>query len=391
MKSKDLLAFASLAILAALWSRPAPAVDPEDAMAQDELERNGVKCDTASLTRFLTNGFPAAVSYKSLPERPPEKCQLLVHAMQVLGKRGAKEAITPLFSLARGQGGAGIQDMIQRDTLAVPAGSRAAFQTTLQKALQYNAAVALGFIGDRSAAPLLRQLFDAETDPAVRCQYVLGLACCGDPAGMVFLVGEIQKANLTSSVAAAKALYYIAGVYFGYTETSPVALRKKLAGDYTMWWQETAAKFALTPPVIIRRRLDGIPEPVIQPTSLRNLVAMASNPLDFADAKGSRTAGERLDGMGEGLVKDLEPILSDPMEDIAVRIEAMRRYVLLRGKDAKKTMKKLSEDENPEIAAYAKKAVASIESGAALRKPVFQTELVEGGSASGEKKPEEKK
>ncbi|MCX7011910.1 MAG: hypothetical protein NTW86_04980 [Candidatus Sumerlaeota bacterium] len=391
MKIRTFFAFASLAILASLLARPAPAVDPEEAMALDDLERNGIRGDTASLRQFLTNGFPSSVSYKSLPERPPEKCQLLINAMQVLGKRGAKDAVAPLVSLARGQASAGIQDMIQRDALSIPAASRAAYQTALQKALQYNAAVALGFIGDRSAAPLLRQLFDAETEPAVRCQYALGLACCGDPSGIVFLVAEIQKANQTSSVAAAKAVYYIAGVDFGYTETSPAALRRKLAGDYTAWWQETAARFALTPPVIIRRRIDGIPEPRIAPTSVRNLVAMASNPLDFSDARGSRTAAEKLDSMGKDLVKDLEPILHDPMEDIAVRIEAMRRYVLLRGKDARKAMKKLSEDENPEIAAYAKKAVQNIESGAALRKPVFQTELIEGGGASGEKRPEEKK
>ena len=168
---------------------------------------------------------------------------------------------------------------------------------------------------------------------------------------------------------------------FGYSSSSPVKLRRKLAGDYAKWREESLTAFELDAQAAIRRRLDPPPKPQIVPDSVRNLVALASDYLDFSNQRGSRSASDKLDAMGGDLAKRLKPVMFDPMEDLLVRIEAIRRYVKLRGKKAKGDLKKLCKDENPEIVDFAKQMRKGLEDGSLLRPPAFD---IKGDFSAGE-------
>jgi len=300
--------------------------------------------------------------------------------MLLLGKSGDDIAIPALIKLAQRIPSAGVWRIIQRDSLLTAPAQRRVRQEQILDFLQYNAVVALSFIGNPISAQVVRPLYEKELDPSIRCQYALGLACFGDDLGIEFLVAETGKADLASSLAAAQSLYYITGQDFGYCATSSVALRRKLAREYHDWWKQIRPSFRLDPKAVIRRRLDSIPTPRIEPTSIRNLVAMASNYADVTNKYGSRSAANRLDKMGKDLIEGLEPILYDEMENLVVRREAMRRYIRLRRDKAKKAMKKLTKDENRMIAAYARKSLEAIENGSiSIDDSEFKTAEITGG------------
>ncbi len=344
----------------------AAAASDADALALDTLARHGVRPAPEALIDFLENGFAAGTLVSALPAAPPEKTQLLIFAMQALGKAGKREAFGAIARFAESRPSPGALEIVRRDSMLAPAAERGKRQQELLEYLKYNAAVALGFLGDPRGAPILRQLFETETNAIERCQYALCLACVGDASGVEFLVLEVAKANRDSSVAAAKSLYYITGQDLGFASTSPIRLRERLAEDCQRWWAEIRSDFRLEPAAIIRRRLDPIPPPRIPLSGVSNLLLAASDYADLSNARGSRTAANQLDQMGPSLAEELEPILKDPMADLRVRREAIRRYAALKEKSGKRALKKLFDDENPEIAEYARHAVEAIDKGVDL-------------------------
>ena len=218
--------------VAAAESAPCNENSARDLLAVDTLVRHGVGSEADALIAFITYGFPEKVLYNKLPEQPPEKCQVLIEAIRLLGKAGDKRAFAPLLNTANGAVSPGVLRMIQRDTLLAPPAGRADYHARILSLLRYNAAVALGLLGDARALPGLQGLFEAEKSPTAKCQYALSMACCGDRSGIDFLIGEIGKGNQDSSVAAARCPFLITGIDFGYRATSPVKLRQKLAEDY---------------------------------------------------------------------------------------------------------------------------------------------------------------
>ena len=353
--------------------------------AVHRLQKHGVGVDAASLTQFLVSGLPTSVDYDALPKEPAGKCQLLIDAMAVAGSKRMQESYAALEALAQGTLSEGILAMLERDLLlAVPA-ERPERHEQIVLFLRYNAAVALGLLGNAQALPVMRQLYEAEKDPTIKAQYALGMTCLGDGAGIDFLIDEIGKANQGSSVACVKSIYYISGIDYGYLKTSPVALRKKLAADYAKWWEGAKATFALNPEAVIRRRLQTPIVAVPSGNSVRSLVARATNYTDFSDEMGSRSAEEKLESMGDSIRKDLEKIAQDEMEDLLVRSYAINRYALLGKKSARKVLKKLQNDENPEIVAIAKAELEKIESGAIEEQPLKTHVLVDEPAAKEKK------
>lgn len=331
--------------------------------AAERLKIHGIGQTEGVLVGFLTNGFASGVDYSAMPSEPGEKCQLLIDAMQVVGAKKMLAAYGPLERLARRDISPGLESMIQHDLLLTQPANRSERREEITRFLQYNAAVALSLLGDDRALPLMQTLFRGEENALLKTQYALGMACLGDASGMDYLLQEIERANQESSVAAAQAFYYVTGIDYGLRATSPVSLRKKLADDYTSWWEENKESLSINPQEIVQRRLAPKVAPRNAGKSVRDLIALSTNYADFRDALGSRSAEERLEKMGQSAAADIRTVAEDPMEDLVVRNAAIRRYVILKKDDSKKFLRGLQKDENPEVAAMAREMMELVESG----------------------------
>ena len=135
-----------------------------------------------------------------------------------------------------------------------------------------------------------------------------------------------------------------------------LAARREAAAHIAKWWK------AIDPATLVIDREAALSRCLRSPStrpyalgSVRERLRASADTLDVRNERGSRTAWRALDGAGEGLLDDLKPILKNVDEDLDIRAEAIRWHVRLVGKKkAKRQLKKLRKDPNPEIAELAK-------------------------------------
>ncbi|MBN1868868.1 hypothetical protein JW916_16440 [Candidatus Sumerlaeota bacterium] len=360
------------AAVAFIVSIPAPRLNAQsEALLARRLSDHGVAPSPVSLLAFLERGWDAANPPNPLPEDPADKSTLLIDAWQLLSLERDKVAREPravsaasalALRYARGDLPPGARRMIEEDLVRLTPGEQPQERARRLAFHQYNGMMALGVFGvatpDFLAAA--RTVFDAETDPVVRVAYARTLALLGDASILDYLVAEASLANSTSSVAAASVLYVLFGRVFDMTAVSPAVRRREASEAILTWWVELAAQ---GDPEIDREaafeRMTYRP-PARPPSlaSLRDLLRASADVSDFADKRGSRTAWNRLETMGPGLSEQLLPIVRDQREDLDIRGEAMRWYRRIEGKGAKRVLKKLRKDPNPEIVNQAKTLLA---------------------------------
>ncbi|MFH0794816.1 MAG: hypothetical protein V2A74_12380 [bacterium] len=355
-------------IVAALWLASPCSAQPVAAskMAPESIDvfmKHGILPTTEGLLKFVSEGFPSDADYSQFPNAPQEKTQLLLWAMEVLGKRRDKKAVPILISYVQRDFPRGVQRILELDQLQTPADQRLGRREALADFLRYNAANALGLIADPAAMPALEQIYlNAET-PVTKCQHALNLASVGSDMGMSYLVGQISLANRDTSVVAARNFFLITGQDYGLTVNSSVSMRRTLSEHYVQWWEENKAMFHLDPEAIVQRRFAVSRLTRIPLDSLETLLRASSARLDVANELGSRDAQARLVNAGESILPELEKTLRDEDADLNVRIEAMRWYVHHKSKSAKSLLKKLHKDENPEVSQEAQNLLDLIDKG----------------------------
>lgn len=369
--------FSHTALLAALalccaFAPATPARAQDSGQFLKTLEENGVPTKSEGLVRFLEKGWQAARPQRPLPADPPEKITLLIESWVVLTLRfeeirrtgPALQAPLAALSLAYAQGKfpAAVQEMLDEDLGSSGPSERTAKREALTQLLRYNGMVALGFYGavDDLTRAQAREIYDEEKNPMTRVVYARTLAQLGDRTVLADLAEAVKPADRGPSVAAANALHVLLGRSFGLRSNQAIGPRRQAAKELLAWWQgldpaavpmerEAAILRQLHPPV---ERLD---DPSVAPT-VRDLLRRSADLSDIGNQRGSRTAWYALNGMKpQALLPQLEPILANTDEDLDIRSEAIRWYVLVKGKDkARSGLRKLRKDPNPEIADMAK-------------------------------------
>jgi len=343
---------------------------------EEILRSHGIDPRPRGLAAFLGKGWEGANRPPVLPEAPRAKSSLTAEAWRLLALDYREiRAESPLeevvSSLARRYATRDfpvqILDMVDEDLLAGDAVGRGRERVDLLDFLQYNGMVALGIFGRLSDDTLraARQVYDAETRPTVRVSYAEVLALLGDRSVIDDLVIEASKANPTSSVAAARSLHVLFGRSFRLHPNMAVEPRREAAQEITEWW---AGARATASPVdrgaALERRRRGRPSPRQPLDPLRARLRASADVLDVTDARGSRTAWSQLQRQteteGTALAEQLGPIIANPREDLDIRAEAIRWYARILGKKAKRTLKQLRKDPNPEIVDLVKKQLKDL-------------------------------
>jgi len=217
--------------------------------------------------------------------------------------------------------------------------------------------VALGVFGEPSdeTRRIAREVFVVEESSIVAVSYAQTLGLLGDASVLEDLVAVVASLERAPCVAAAETLRILTGRSFSLHANLALGPRREAAKELIDWWlsQEKEA-LQIDRAAALERYLR--PPPPRRPAlrTIHDLLRASADVADTTDARGSRTAWAQLQRMGDALVEHLEPIIENPDEDLDVRGEAIRWYVRLRGvKKAKRQLKKLRKDPNPEIAAMA--------------------------------------
>jgi len=332
------------------------------------LQRHGVDASVRGLVVFLENGWHGVARRVEPPPEPPFKSSLLIDAWQLLAYRydqylaaapETRSAVGMVALLyAQGRIPPGALEIVEEDMRSVEPALRADERRARLELLQFNGIIAAGWFAepDESSRRVLRQLVERETRPLIQVHYYHSLALLGDAEAIDALVAETSKANRTSSVAAANFLSILTGRTFDLTANRAIAPRAEAAQDIIRWRMQNREPIAVDRTRIMERQqrqiLTGQERHNLH--TLRGLLRASADQLDLADQRGSRTAWNELERMGPALEKHLEPILEDPREDLDIRAEAIRWHVRLQGRNARRRLRKLARDPNPEIVELAK-------------------------------------
>lgn len=333
----------------------------QETSPMDILLEHKIDFETPSLLKFLEEGFPQRVNWSGFPKNPPEKTQLLIYAIQEMGKRHKKEAVPLLIKYADLDLPKGAAQIVQHDIETFPINEREREQSRLYSYLRYNTLNSLGWIRDKEALPVVKKYFLSETQDIVKIQYALNLGMLGDTESIDYLVKIIQKDDHTESVLAATNLFYLTGVNAGISMNTSAAKRREQAKAVNDWWIKNKEGFKIDTGIASKRRLETIDDtPKVPEGSIRALLLASSYYLDFTNKYKSYDAREELKKRGESLLPEYEKIALDVYEDLRIRSEAIRKYYSLKQKKSKHLLKKLLKDENPQIVELSDKLLKQI-------------------------------
>ena len=355
------------AILATAIAPPAGAANASYYEAL--LRGHGVDTSPAGLAAFLENGWRAANPPATMPPEPALKSSLLIDAWQLLARRyddflaappDTRAAISAIaLRYAQNRFPTGAVGLVEEDLRGVDPGSRNEERDRRLEVLQFNGVIASGWFGEptESNRAVLRRLLERETRPLIRVHYMSALALLGDADVVDELVAEASKANRGSSVTAAGFLSMLTGRTFDLSANRAVEPRAEAAQEIIRWRMKNPGPIQIDRTAVVDRQMRPPRATTATPNlhTLRGLLRASADKLDVADKRGSRTAWNQLDRMGPSLLKHIEPVVDDAREDLDIRAEAIRWYVRLAGKHARRRLKHLTDDPNPEIQQLAKK------------------------------------
>jgi len=316
----------------------------------DVLILHGINPTAEGILNYLEKGFSEAALTRGLPGEPRDKTQVVIFGIQELGSLRAKEAVPVLSQMCRREFPLGARQAMRMDQEGGDALQTAERRGRLEEFLVFNSMVALGWIGDPGGAPAVLELMNSKDPSGYITQGALALAMMGRTDGLPKLIDLIENGSPQESVGAARVLYFVTGRYYSLGPNTSVAKRKVILADAKNWFREFVLDFEITGPEVRRRRLGPYP-PNPQPPdqdSIRGLCKVAANVV--GDYENSFKARQKLAGLGADSLPELETVARDVMEDNDVRLEAIRYYVVIAGKDAKSLLKDLDDDENPPVA-----------------------------------------
>lgn len=362
MKPKALLTALTLCLLTVpLAARQTPP-------GEKLLREHGIALSPRALADFLERGFPSGTSPEARPARPRDKSLLLPEAWDALARQRLDiRNHQPMLMLrlselaaryARGDLPPGPEAILDRELLGYEPWQRQQARERRLALLRYNGMVALGIFGVANPENriLARELHEAAEDPLLRLLHARTRGLLGDTEVLEEIVAACASPDRLVASQAAQALYVLTGQAFRLHENMARAPRAEAADEIRAWWQRN--REALEPiehESAVARLLEPEPSRPYPLATLRQQLRASADTEDVADARGSRRAWRLLaDRDPETLADELEPILRDEREDLDIRAEALRWYHRIRGDKARRQLRRLSKDPNPEIAELAR-------------------------------------
>jgi len=350
-------------------SQPASAPG-EEIIAADVrlLAAHGVADNEESLVRFLTEGFPASKDLSAEPKDPPSRARLVIGAMAVAAVRGYHDTSAALVWLAQGNYGPGIFRIMDYDARILnpldPGGGLSEIAATVR----FNAIHALGLMGESSELPFLTRAFKDEKNAVQRVHIALALASAGSPEPLAFLVKQTQAKDRQVAAAATDALRVISGEDFRLTPNSSYTRRQAVVEAVAKWWKARADSFKPVPEAIRSRRLQpAVARLPLPPRSLDELIILAADEDNVAGEYSNLYAFRRIVDMGDRGLARLKEIMADEMQDINIRIFALRacEAIVKQGQgsptpDLLDTLKKVSKANDPEVAETAARLLSDM-------------------------------
>jgi hypothetical protein len=333
-----------------------------------------------SVARFLTRGISEAARTNQLPSTPRLRMELFPLAIRTAIDANYKGTKAPLMRLLLGDNHPGIQRMIREDAQTLPPNQRDNFLIQSQQLLQYNAANGLSLLGEEVALPAIRRLLAAQTSDLGRVQYATAAATLGDKSAVQVLLNLAESTNRIVAYQSLKAMENITGAYYGADPLASYTVRKESAAKARRWWEKFGKPFRIEPSAVRLRRLQEAKpdEPARAPSSLRDHLKYASDyssqPTDAPkvlddsgiDPNQPRASRRMLGQLSLKRKSELVGLMQNQQETLDVRLEAMRWYVhnVRRWdegmKEARRELKKLRDDPDPEIAVTAENYLANL-------------------------------
>lgn len=335
------------------------------------LESHGVDADEASIAQFLADGFPPEADLADGPKQPIERSQLLVAAMRVAAIRRQRKSVEALTGYLEAPISNGAKRLIDHDTERLPYGQGVRRRDIIATSLQANAVNALAYIGDKSGAPALARLLDAEKRAIVRVPIAIAAACCGERDAVALLVKYADDKDRRLSASAISALTLLTGEAFTesgapVTMLSSYARRKQARDGVKRWWKKWRKLFEINAADVYDRRIvQAGRRPPIPPQTVYDWVLLAADLNNLHPEYGAFQARRAVIEMGESVTPLLETMILDEMEDIHLRVFAIRTYsLILRQTDPDRViraLKKAAKDGDEEVSKLAKGLVEDLE------------------------------
>lgn len=350
-------------------SGPWPATvmeDPDAGNRRQVLLSHGVNPYAADLIAFLNDGFRVDDLPKGLPKDPTMKTQVLNAAIVELGLTGAEEAVPILTRIARRDLPTGARAIVRRDFESLPVDTIDTQVKTVERALSLNAITALGFIGNRDAAPVILEMMRTEPATAFVTKGAISLGQMGMNDGIPAVVLLASDPASDDSVAAFETVYILTGRNYGYSIYTPMARRRELIAQLKQWLEQGGASEPIGR-LDVMRRMQNPPrsEAPLDTASLRGLLRAS---VDIGDYDKRYAARETLTASAPQRFDELKLIVQDTREDLDIRRAAMQWLSISNPKKAKSIIDRQRKDENEVIAAFAVSLEKDIEDAIAYEK-----------------------
>lgn len=296
--------------------------------AEERLALAGLPTTTSGILNWLNAGLNSGqdLTTQYSEKLPKERTQLGVDAIAVLGMKRSNTCVPILVEICTGRLPLGLTQLVEIDIMNTVSDEREPFRTQVVRIYKYNAAIALGDIGDNRALPVVISAFQNEASPSAKMQIALSVALLGSSDSLDWLVSIIGSEDKRIGFAASRMFYFITGQDFGLTLSNSNKKRKAIIPKYTDWWNSNKNSF-IPDQVSIRARRSTPPlETRNIDNSLRGQLKMCTNYADFKNFEKITQIRENLKNRGSSINRELEGIIFDDMEDVDVRMEALNIY-----------------------------------------------------------------
>lgn len=336
-----------------------PFSDARASARRQILLSHGINPDGPSLRRFLTEGLPASVLSRPLPQDPEFKADVVLAAIEEIGIRQDLGSAPLLRQLIAREAVPGARATLQIDLERVPVDMIAGTRDRYVRLFSLDAMIAAGLANDTEAAPAILRLIQSETGSRFTTQGAIALALLGRPEGIAPVAALAEKVESGESIAAFETLYVVTGRNYGITAQSSMAKRRAAVKQLLEWLRVEGNSFVPDRKAVLRRRLAALPAPPQpDPASLRGALRRS---VDATDQRGRIAARVLLgDLVRANGTAEFRALAEDPMEDTDIRGEALRWLAASEPKAARKTLKRLRSAEEPELAEMARTLLEKI-------------------------------
>jgi HEAT repeat protein len=326
---------------------------------------HGVNTTPGALLHFVQNGFSDAALARGLPREPRVKTEVMNYAIQELGYQQVIAAVPLLTSLLDGDGTPGMQRVLQFDAEPLPIAGVMEYRAELFTFLRFNAMVALGLIGEPEGIPAVRALIERENRAGFLAEGAIALALMGDAGTLDRLARRAAETTGEEQEVCFGAIFLLTGRNYGVTEETSVARRKQHVADLRAWMQTPEARAEIARRDVLRRRATGAQIPEVPVNTLRGALRATRQ---FDDYERRYAARQRLRTIAPASTDELRALCLDPLEDNDIRVAAMDWYAASSPEEARRTIRRLRDDENPPVRQRAHLLLEEINRALALRK-----------------------